>query len=306
MTIPESPITPHIQAALVELQAWPVEGFERCQWGFTNTSWVLQLPDQSQHRQLVLQLPQGATPNIVVASRDIPALLGQVGIHSPRLLYSNTDSNPSFLIREYIPGQTGNTTIKDIDSAIRLAGRMGALLPRIAQVPMDLDWLPRIWTDAALLRVAVDQWCLQAQALLSDPVRQMIARARTQIDAMCADGPVFVHGDFCPVNVLVEDQRIVGLLDLEHAQCGSRLFDAAWWGWIVRFHHPQRWVEAWPALLRAANIPNDPRTITVMESIQILRCLELSAAGCVQAHEQRATMWAERLEATLKMMNNEW
>lgn len=281
----------------MQLGFWPVEAFEHCRWGFTNKSWVLTLPGQ---KQLVLQLPQGATPHIVAASRDLPALLQQVGIRSPRLLYSSSASTTPFLIREYIPGQTANTTIQDIDTAVQLAGIMGSLLPKIARVPTQLEWLPRTWVDAGHLRAAVDQWCHQADALLNEPVRTMIAQAAEYIDAICANGPVFAHGDFCPVNVLLEHGNVVGLLDLEHAQCASRLFDAAWWGWIVRFHHPQRWVYAWPQLLHAGNIPDDNTAIRTMEAIQVLHCLELSAAGCAQNHVQRARMWAERLEATIE------
>lgn len=283
----------------MEFNFWPIAAFERCRWGFTNISWILTLSDQ---RQLVLQLPQGATPHIVAASCDLPALLQQLGIRSPRLLYSSTDSDPPFLIREYIPGQTANTTIQDIDSAVQLANLMGSLLPKLAQVPLQLEWLPRIWADAHSLRAAVAEWCLQADTLLTEPVRSMIAQAAEQAEAICADGPVFAHGDFCPVNALLEHGEIVGLLDLEHAHCASRLFDAAWWGWIVRFHHPQRWIYAWPQLLRAGNIPDDNTAIRTMEAIQVLHCLELAAAGCVQQHKQRATMWAERLEATVQTL----
>ena len=70
---------------------------------------------------------------------------------------------------------------------------------------------------------------------------------------------------------------VVGLLDLEFARIADPLFDAAWWGWVVRYHHPERWVHAWPQLLVAAGIADDEETTARIRVIQRLRCLEMIA-----------------------------
>ena len=70
---------------------------------------------------------------------------------------------------------------------------------------------------------------------------------------------------------------MVGLLDLEFARIADPLFDAAWWGWVVRYHHPARWLHAWPQLLAAAGIADDKETAARIRVIQRLRCLEMIA-----------------------------
>ena len=64
-------------------------------------------------------------------------------------------------------------------------------------------------------------------------------------------GPVLVHGDFGPQNVLIQDDRITALLDWEFAHIGQPVEDLAWTEWIIRTHHPGA-VDALPALLDAS------------------------------------------------------
>jgi aminoglycoside phosphotransferase len=52
-------------------------------------------------------------------------------------------------------------------------------------------------------------------------------------------GPVVVHGDYGPQNLLIDaDFAVVGLLDWEFAHIGDPVEDLAWAEWIVRMHHP--------------------------------------------------------------------
>jgi hypothetical protein len=152
----------------------------------------------------------------------------------------------------------------------------------------------------------------------------------------------FAHGDFCPVNALVEvaderppatdhrpptadhrrpmnDQRltpndesidpqpptpnphplrVVGLLDVDYARVADPLFDAAGGGWVVRYHHPERWIVAWPVLLRTAGITLDQDTLGRVRVLQRLRCLE-AVDDARRAGVDAAGMWARRLNETL-------
>lgn len=118
---------------------------------------------------------------------------------------------------------------------------------------------------------------------------------------------MFAHGDFCPVNALIEPTQndtaehaevaVVGLLDFEFSRIADPLFDAAWWGWVVRYHHFERWVAAWPQLLAVAGIALDDATRARVRALQRLRCLEMID---IHAHQpEAAAMWVERLAATL-------
>jgi len=65
----------------------------------------------------------------------------------------------------------------------------------------------------------------------------------------------FVHGDLAPINVVLRaDGTVAALLDFEHARVSDPLTDVAWWGWVVRHHHPDAWMTAGRAFLEAAGI----------------------------------------------------
>jgi aminoglycoside phosphotransferase (APT) family kinase protein len=53
-------------------------------------------------------------------------------------------------------------------------------------------------------------------------------------------GPVLVHGDFGPNNVLIDPETfaVTAVLDWEFAGVGEPVADLAWCEWIVRMHHP--------------------------------------------------------------------
>ena len=76
-------------------------------------------------------------------------------------------------------------------------------------------------------------------------------------------------------------------------------FDAAWWGWVVRYHHAERWLHAWPRLLAAASIPNNAETAARIRVIQRLRCLEMIDYCATTRTRDVADMWAGRLATTL-------
>ena len=106
----------------------------------------------------------------------------------------------------------------------------------------------------------------------------------------------FVHGDFAPINViLAADGSVAALLDFEHADIGDPLTDVAWWGWVVRHHHPDAWAAAWPTFCAAAGA--DPA-----RDGPILRALTLdglSRRATAAVDERDREQWLERLaEAT--------
>ncbi|WP_129841056.1 phosphotransferase [Streptomyces sp. RFCAC02] len=55
-----------------------------------------------------------------------------------------------------------------------------------------------------------------------------------------APGPVLVHGDFGPNNVLLDPAtcEVTAVIDWEFARIGEPVEDLAWCEWIVRMHHP--------------------------------------------------------------------
>lgn len=82
-------------------------------------------------------------------------------------------------------------------------------------------------------------------------------------------GGAWVHGDLCPVNVLVDDDDdLVGVVDWEDSHVGDHVIDLAWTEWLVRVLHPSA-VPALPTLYDAyGSLPAEAARRTAMQ-----RCL---------------------------------
>lgn len=180
------------------------------------------------------------------------------------------------------------------DDAVRAARAMAdagrAAIP--VPIPTVLDvggatWFVTPWVEGDLGA----RW-------LDTPERaQALARAMGTLQrAICAIEPrlaplVFVHGDFAPINVLLAaDGTVTALLDFERAHVGDRLMDVAWWGWVVRHHHPDAWVAAWPTFCAAAGTDPDREGPT----LRALMLGELSRRAAATV-DPDSRCWLDRL-----------
>jgi len=114
------------------------------------------------------------------------------------------------------------------------------------------------------------------------------------VPGLAGDGPVLVHGDFGPQNVLIEDNRITALVDWEFAHIGQPVEDLAWAEWIVRTHHPDA-VDALPELLDASRLGID---WSARHRTMVARCEELMRMSEAARSGDTADLWRERLRAT--------
>jgi Ser/Thr protein kinase RdoA (MazF antagonist) len=89
--------------------------------------------------------------------------------------------------------------------------------------------------------------------LVGEALAQLQAVAPETVRDLEGSGPVVVHGDFGPQNMLfdLDADRVTGVLDWESAHFGSPVEDLAWAEWIVRMHHPSE-VRALDHLFAAA------------------------------------------------------
>ncbi len=300
----------------------PIVAAEPCGWGFENRTAIVTLDDG---RRLVVQQinSRASAGHKLHLARVLPDRLAAVGVRAPRLLAADPAADPPYAVREYLPGQPGAGQMGTVEGAIHVARAMGALLPRLALVATAGAGLSDTWASPIRLARNGQQQLDRCRGLLDDPTSAALAAALAEVPACFAERPAgFAHGDFCPVNVLLEtvDWRleasevnrasslqspvssvsIVGLLDLEFARIADPLFDAAWWGWVVRYHHPERWVHAWPQLLAAAGIADDAETAARIRLIQRLRCLEMIDYCAATRAREVAEMWVARLGATLE------
>jgi aminoglycoside phosphotransferase (APT) family kinase protein len=287
----------------------PVVAAEPCGWGFENRTAIVTLADG---RRLVVQRINGRAlaHHKLKLARLLPDRLAAVGLRAPRLLAADASSEPPYAVREYLPGEPGASLMGTVAGAIQVARAMGALLPRLAKVSSTGVGLHSGWAQPARLARQAQQQLERCRPLLGSAAIAALEATIAELPARFAGRPAcFAHGDFCPVNALIdnrqeeaEDQAIVvvGLLDLEFARIADPLFDAAWWGWVVRYHHPERWLHAWPRLLAAAGIAWEQATQERVRVLQRLRCLEVVDYYAHTRPPEATAVWVGRLAETLE------
>ena len=126
-------------------------------------------------------------------------------------------------------------------------------------------------------------------------LRDLQALPPQLLDAAPGTGPVLVHGDFGPQNLLIAPERweVAALLDWEWAHRGQPVEDLAWAEWIVRMHHPATLPDL-PALF--AGYGERPAWAQRHEAM-LEKCRQLLAL----AQQQEAALialWQRRLEVT--------
>jgi len=157
--------------------------------------------------KLMLDKLQGLLP--------VPQVLG---------FWKGDDEHVGALVLSYLEGQP---IAGDIDAS--LAYDIGALLANLHQVSMNnftlmedptQDWWQSI-SDKYLT------WIEECKGILDTGlINQCLAKFNLLIKNQDApDGPVLVHFDYRPGNILIHDNKIVGLIDFESARGGSADID---------------------------------------------------------------------------------
>jgi len=215
------------------------------------------------------------------------------GLGVPAVLDGDPAADPPFLVTAFVPGRTGGELLGSAADAIVLGRIAGETARAVALVPARSlrTALPRTWGDARRLRAAAGRWLGEAE---DAPVHGLIER----IDALFDVPPVLAHGDLAPVNLVLDRERLAGLLDLERVRVAPADFDAAWFRLMVRHHHPERWPAAGPVLLEAAGLGHDPAALARLDDLAVLACLEM-AAGLPRRAPGRAS-WLARASAILR------
>ena len=206
----------------------------------------------------------------------------------------------AWVVCPWLGGRLGSTYLGAADDAVRLATRMGALSIRIAAIGLDEVPLGRTWSRRDDLLSAAAAWSAAVDdaldATLRGAIRSAIDRLAVSWTEDRAWEQVVAHGDFVPVNVVEAASGGLALLDLEDVASAPRLFDLVWWGWVVRFHHPDAWTSGWPALLDSAGLTRGAALDEAAVLIGRVRCLERAARLPAGPGRDR---WLDRLRATV-------
>jgi aminoglycoside phosphotransferase (APT) family kinase protein len=116
----------------------------------------------------------------------------------------------------------------------------------------------------------------------------------TAVPGLTGTGPVIVHGDFGPQNVLIEDHAVSAVVDWEFAHIGQPVEDLAWAEWIVRMHHPNA-LNDLPELLDAAGLGIE---WSARHQAMVARCEELKRISETGGSAETVAVWGDRLATT--------
>jgi aminoglycoside phosphotransferase (APT) family kinase protein len=198
----------------------------------------------------------------------------------PAVLDGDPAADRPFLVMAFVPGQTGGELLGSPADAVVLGRVAGAAARAMALVPprrLGGGGLARAWGDARRLRAAAERW-LGAVAAAPGTDGAATSEVLARIPSLFATPPVLAHGDLAPVNLVVDGNRLAGLLDLERVRVAPACFDAAWFRLMVRHHHPERWAVAGPAFLAAAGLGLDAAALARLDDLAVLACLETAAS----------------------------
>lgn len=290
-------------ALLARLAGGPVAASEPARWGTLSRTTFVTLHDG---RHVVVQLPRSSVAAAVRLriARLLDDRLRAAGIPVPRLLAGDHRLGaPPHVVTERIDGETGNVLLDDPTDAIALATEMGRHARAISEVAVGDVRLPRTWADPVALGTAATRWLARVRGELDDDHVAAVMGHLAGAPAAFAGRPVVLaHGDWVPVNVIVRGRTVVGVVDWEQVRLADPLFDLAWWAWIVRVHHPERYAAAVPALFETAGVALDDATVERCRLLVVARLLEVTGGSpaCDARASAARTAWLDQLRELLR------
>ena len=263
----------------------PLAAAEPVGWGDARATFRLTLANGSKYA--VRRLP-GHHDTLARRIASTAAVFADAGLPAPRATVIQATA-ATWLSVPWIDGTTGAAWLDDPDRARHLADRMGELVRHFDRIdPAGLPIEPGAPGDAGATAIA-DRL---ASLALEPRVRRAVESAMSGGYRAGSGPPRVVHGDFAPINVIVgADGEIAALLDFEHAHAGDPHTDVAWWGWVVRHHHPEAWAAAWPTFRAAAGVEAGV-TDAALHDVALL---ELARRAESAADEEARRRWVERL-----------
>lgn len=274
-------------------------------WGFRNETWLVGLPggrrvvatryvDPTVGLRLRTLLP-AIGPRMAAAGLPIPAVIDDApGTGLPR-----SELTEGIIVTEYLDGVAAAGLLGQPGGPALIGSLAGAAWRRLSMVSADGLGLPDLWASPDRLATAVRQWTdhLGSTVSRADHVR-LATRSEPLAELLRGRPSMVVHGDFVPVNILVRGGTFVGLVDLESVRLGDPLIDAAWFDWIVYYHHRAEERAVWSAFEVASGVDaQDPTTASLLKLLPLVQILEiLNNEELTKSGRER---WLEHLTACL-------
>jgi len=291
----------------LQVPAWVVDalgpaasGLRRLPWGFTNESWEGTTPEGTRYVATRMRERRQAG-EVIRRGPDITRRLRVVGLDTPVPLPGRSLAGRGIVVSEWLAGVPAMARLGDTYGPTAVGRAIGDTWRRLAGVdPTGLD-LDNLWARPRDLATAAGGWLGLVRPQLSAMTAAAVAARIEDLGSSSHDPqPHFVHGDLVPANILLRDPGPPVLLDLEAVRIGDPLLDAAWFSWIVRYHHPETHRAAWAAFQDAARLrAPDAAGPNVLAALPVVRVLEiLSDRDLERAARSR---WLDQLAASASL-----
>jgi hypothetical protein len=267
-------------------------------WGFRNETWLAELANG--RRFAVSRLVDRAAAAILPARiAAVQPRLVAVGLPVLALVEPDVPRAGGVLVSPFQDGVPGPDILGEPSGPAVVGSLLGSAWRRLAAAdPVGLD-LPDLWASPDRLASAARWWLVTVSATLPRRDRARLAAAIETLPGLLEGPPArIVHGDLVPANILVQDGVLVALLDLEFVRLGDRRLDAAWFEWMVWFHHRSVHPVAWEAFAAAGGIERgDVTTREVVRVLPAIRMLEI--LDDLERDDRGRSRWLEHLSAWL-------
>jgi aminoglycoside phosphotransferase (APT) family kinase protein len=269
-----------------------VMGVSPLGWGFRNETWKVELADG--RRLAVTRLAAAETTDaaeaaeaIVARARLVQPRLVAAGIPAPAVVDLESAAVAGLLVTEFVEGIPGVELFGEEGGAAALGTMVGATWRKLVSV--DPASLPLLTISG--LGIA-ERWLTQSERL------ELSTHVRDASKILADRAPGFVHGDLVPVNIVVRHRSLAALLDLGSVRVADPLLDAAWFDWIVAFHHPAEEAAAWRAFVTSSGLDDqDATTRHLLRILPLVQLVELLNDDRLAA--EQADHWIRMLRACL-------
>ena len=266
----------------------------RLPWSFTNETWRATTP--AGDRYAVTRMASSAAAAFVLRTGPgVARRLGAAGLATPVPIPSQSRVAERVIVSRWLDGTPAMSHLNAPAGAATVGRQLGRVWLRLTAVQTAGLALDETWAGSARLAASASRWLERLGNEVGSSTAAGAARRIEMVAALPdAPSPSFVHGDLVPANLLIRKDD-VALLDLEAARIGDAMLDAAWFRWIVEYHHPQLAPVAWSAFAAEAGLRgHDPTEVTRLYAYPVLRILEILAGPALRPAARAG--WLEQLE----------
>ena len=192
-----------------------------------------------------------------------------LGLSAEVLLYC-TEGGEDWLITRALPGEDC-TDERCLSDPKRLCDTTAALLRALHETPCVRCPVDRTASYAANVRRGFDGRHYEPELFAPlwefSSFAEAEAAAREGLSALKAD--TLIHGDYCLPNIVLQDWRLSGYIDLGNGGLGDRHIDLLWGVWTLNFNlKTTAWTERFlDAYGRDRIEPEMLRAVAAMEMI---------------------------------------